>query len=176
MKNLFLFVAIATLTVFSSCSSDSDEGNDNNEPTTFLKFTANGTEKTFTNIAVVPGEVNIDWVIYPVLTITAVNQNDANEYIIFSIKNDGSVGGNNNTFMDVFWTYTIFVNPSQAISHTWQPDECSNPNFISNIEVNNNTTKKVKGTFSGNVCRNTNPPFGPFETLNVTNGSFNISY
>jgi hypothetical protein len=163
MKNLFLFVAVATMAVFSSCSSDDDKKED--QPVASeLKVTINGTQKTFNSIQVNRQESGYgDYY----LNVTASINNSPNEVISFLVE-EGAVGAD--ALIPYNFTYT-FNNKSYNSYNSIG----GGSNLSSIIQTNNASTKKLAGTFTGTVYHNNNST-NTTESLNLTNGSFNISY
>jgi hypothetical protein len=167
MKNLFLFVAIATLAVFSSCSSDDDKKEDQPNATSELKVTINGAQKTFNTI-----QVSFETAYNPndMLVVTASINNNPLVIISFIVQNNGAVGAN--ALFPYQFSYTL-----NGLSYSdYNPNSGGNPSSLSSIvQTNNSTTKKLSGTFSGTVYYwNNNTQTS--QSLNLTNGSFNISY
>ncbi len=151
MKKIFLFVAALTLSL-TSCSSDDNSGGNGGGGNSELKVTIDGVQKTF-NTVVVNRQVQDGWT---ELTVTATIDNNPAEIITFNVD-EGEVGS------DVIWNFDYTKNGE----HHWAT------NFSAVVQTNAN--KKLKGTFMASVYSTYDEEGQPI-MVNLTNGSFDISY
>lgn len=155
MKKLFLFVAVTTLGLMTSCSSDDNKGG-NGSGSAELKVTIDGVAKTFNTIVVNEESYTDGGETYVELEITATINNDPSEMIVFSLD-EGDLGAS------AIWTF-YYIKNGESYYHY---------NLSSVVQTNSN--KKLKGTFSGSVAKWSNEDQQNIY-VQLTNGSFDISY
>ena len=152
MKKLFLFVAVAALTIsLNSCSSSGSGGS---SPGGTLTAKINGVAKTFNTVVVNENVQNAGTVDeYTELTVTGAIGTSTTEIITFNLDK-GDLGSN----AIYYFTYTKDGEFYQGTS------------MATNVTTNSNG-KKLVGNFSGDVTNNSFT-----NTLTFTEGSFNIQY
>ncbi|ESU26623.1 hypothetical protein FLJC2902T_25970 [Flavobacterium limnosediminis JC2902] len=147
MKKIILFLAILSVSFFSSCSKDDDSNNSTPTPEGFVSAKINGVQKNFTVI-------DVDVIEYPEYTdveITAhLNNDPSNTFELNLTRDSGEI---------------YFVQYSE-IENYYQPSETFT------ITINENTTNKLKGTLTGTM----NHSFNILEPITVTEGTFDINY
>lgn len=151
MKKIFLFVAALTLSL-TSCSSDDNSGGNGGGGNSELKVTIDGVQKTF-NTVVVNKHVEDGWT---ELAVTATIDNDSSEIITFRVD-EGEVGA------DAIWDFRYTKNGDYHWATSFS------------AVVQTNTNKKIKGTFMASVYSTYDEEGQPI-MVNLTNGSFDISY
>jgi hypothetical protein len=163
MKKIFLFVAALTLSL-TSCSSDDNSGGNGGGGNSELKVTIDGAQKTFNTIVVNENIETYDGETWTELIVTATINNNPSEVFIFNLDL-GDVGA------DAIWYFTYKKDGEEYISwNQWA-------NISSVVQTNNN--KKIKGTFTGKLAYNywdDNSQQEVVKEVNLTNGSFDISY
>lgn|SRR5690554_4426782 len=157
MKRLFLFVAVATLGLMTSCSSDDNKGGNGSGNST-LKVTIDGDVKTFNTIVVNEEVWDED---YTELQVSATINSNPTEYIAFNLQK-GKTG------------------TSAVTSFYYVKDGAEYNSYYGNLSVfvETNSNGKLKGTFSGSVGMYIYDENWDSElvTIPLTNGSFDISY
>ncbi len=164
MKKIFLYLFVLSGLLFAtSCSSsdDDNEGGDSDDST--ASVTIDGTSLTFDTIVVEVEED--DEVSGFITTVSMINATDTSVILTFSVYDDNA-GSDSISFMSYTensMTYTYTTGSSLEFGDTQNLTSFTNVNSNGNLE----------GTFSGVLSRNT--PSG-FESVSVTNGSFDINY
>lgn len=153
-KIIFPFIALLLLL---SCSKDDDSTPDITPiPTvpSFLKVTIGGTPYKFDKFVVETQTVVEPDYTYVDLTVTASMRNDETKEITFSLEKD--VPG-----AETIYYFYLFNGSEYDTDHDGA--------FNTNVTINSN--KRIIGTFSGTLGN-----FNGLETIELQNGSFDISY
>lgn len=152
MKNFMLLFVFIGIVALSSCNKD-----DNTsilQPTNSLVAKVDGVSITFDQVSVVK-ETYTDYVD---LVITATTSGDTPKTIIFNVTQ--LVTGTDACY--------YFAYNQESVFYSWGSETGGN-----SFEVNvaENTTSKIKGTFSGTL-----PNVDLTGAIAITNGTFDISY
>jgi hypothetical protein len=149
MKKIILFLAILSVSFFSSCSNDEDSNDTTPTPEDAFSAKINGVQKNFTvtNVDVIEYEGYTD------VEITAHISGDPTNIFELNLTRDSG---------EVF-----FVQYSE-VGNYYQPSPMEN--FT--VSIGENTTNKLKGTFSGTMLETSDTS----NVLTVTNGAFDIYY
>lgn len=149
MKKIILFSVMLSFSLFSSCSNDNDSNDSIPTPEDVFTAKINGVQKNFTvtNVDVMEYEDYTD------VEITAQLSGDpASTFELNLTRDNGEV---------------FFVQYSE-IGNYYQPS----PLESFSVTIGENTTSKLKGTFSGTMQHTVNI----IEPVTVTNGTFEIYY
>ncbi|GGB70715.1 hypothetical protein GCM10007424_08360 [Flavobacterium suaedae] len=150
MKKIYLFVAVACATVFSSCSSD-DDSNDSANSNAPVVVTIDGQKKYFEEVDV---EVNGSRIYVTALTKDHADVLSFEAQVPYTGEEsiyDLEYKKGNNTY------YESYENNDEGI--------------IDNVEIC--TEHKLKGTFHGNVVSYQGETL---DFITMTNGSFDLVY
>lgn len=158
MKKLFLFLTLSSLSIsLNSCSGD-DSNDSVNPANSTLSMKVNGTVKTYNTVAVSQDDQgNGD--VY--LTVTASQAGSPNDLVNFS------------TYVGETGIYAIYQFEVIYNGQAFNAGFGGNGNLNNNVIVNSNN--RLQGTFSGTITRYNNQTQQE-ETINVTEGSYNIVY
>lgn len=157
MKKILALVCTFIL-ILTSCSSDDNGGNNDNQGTFPLTVTINGVQKNFNSIFVDEHVYSDSEGSYTELTVIATINGDVSELIHFSVRKNSGTGAIG--FESFAYTKNDVVYSPFAINEG-----------VYYLDVQTNSNNKLKGTFSATV--------GNSETttiIELTNGSFDISY
>ncbi len=156
MKKLFLYFLTVSLLVVNSSCSDDDSTNSVNNPTEILSMKVNGVQKSFNTFNVEDNSNGtLNWV-----SVQGAQSGNASEVVNFQIDGDGAVGEGAFTSFD----YNV---GNKTYANAYETGE-----FTMNVVINSDS--RIKGTFSG-LLNYYNMNTQQFETVSVTEGSFDIS-
>ena len=152
MKKLLLACTMMAVLVFPSCSSDDDSNNNNNNSVVTARI--DGVEYNYNTINVDTETYTDGGQTYTDVIVTASIDNNPNNRISF-IAEQGVLG------LDASWYFSYFLND------TAHP---KTENF--QVNVTQSTNNRLVGTFAGDVQADVEP----FDIIEITNGTFDITY
>jgi hypothetical protein len=152
MKKIFLFFTLFVFAFLLSCDS---KDNDDSKSTNFLKAIINGTEVVFDTFAVEKTDYPDDG--YSDIQVTATKSSDPSKKIILEMEYLATGTEPCFEFQYVDEDKYYIINPRENISLV--------------IDVTENATNKLKGTFSGSVAEYEGPG-----SVEISAGSFDIVY
>lgn len=152
MKKTFLFFTLFVFAFLLSCDS---KDNDDSQSTNFLKATINGTEIVFDTFSVEKTDYPDDG--YSDIQVTATKSSDPTKKIILELEHLAIGTEPCFEFQYIDEDKYYIINPRENTSLV--------------IDVTENTTNKLKGTFSGTVAE-----YEGSGSVEISAGSFDIVY
>ena len=152
MKKIFVFFTLFVFAFLSSCDS---KDNDDFQSTNFLKATINGTEIVFDTFNIEKTDYPEDG--YSDIQVTATKSGDPSKKIILEMEHLATGTEPCFEFQYVDEDIYYIINPRENTSLV--------------IDVTENTTNKLKGTFTGTI-----PEYEGTGSVIITGGSFDIVY